>query len=166
MNTVCLGTSMPIVDRSIVLYTRITRLPGVLGNRIQQFVSIMSGDWIMRREHRTSVERLTIDESVHELIIDTNTVVRVLEIHRGIGFAIEAGVIPLGDERLCLALLLGLALDKFDYVRMIDVEDDHLGSATGLTARFDHPGKRIIATHETHRSGSLTAMGHTLIRST
>ena len=46
-----------------------------------------------------------------------------------------------GDEGVGLGFFLGLALDEVFDVRMVDVEDDHLGGATRFAAGLDDAAK-------------------------
>ncbi len=47
---------------------------------------------------------------------------------------------------------------------MIDVQDHHLGRATGLAARLDRAGARVGAAHEAHRPARGSAAGEGLLR--
>ncbi len=58
----------------------------------------------------------------------------------------------LEDTRL--ALLLGLAPDELLDVRMVGVEDDHLGRAPRLPAGLDRAGRGVGAAHEAHRAAA------------
>ena len=49
-------------------------------------------------------------------------------------------------------LLLSLALDEVDDVRMVDIEDDHLGGAASLAAGLDDAGEGVEAFHEAERT--------------
>ncbi len=47
---------------------------------------------------------------------------------------------------------------------MVSVENDHLGGAAGLAARFDDAGEGVVALHEGDRSGGGAAAGQELAR--
>ncbi len=53
---------------------------------------------------------------------------------------------------MSLGFLFLLALDKFDDVGMVDVEDDHLGGAAGFAAGLDDAGEGIESFHEAERA--------------
>ena len=58
-----------------------------------------------------------------------------------------------------LGFFLGLALDEVDDVGVVNVEDDHLGGATGFAAGLDDAGKGVKAAHEAERAGGRAAAG-------
>ena len=74
--------------------------------------------------------------------------------------AVVAGV----DQRPGLLLFLDLAVDELDDVRVIGVEDHHLGGAARLAARLDDAGERVEALHERHRARGGAAAGEQLLR--
>jgi len=49
--------------------------------------------------------------------------------------------------------------DELQDVRMIDIQADHLGGASGSTARFDCPGGAIADSQKGHQSRRITAPG-------
>src|SRR6185312_1824310 len=51
-----------------------------------------------------------------------------------------------------LGFFLGFALDEIHYVGMFDIEDDHLGGAASLAARFDDAGEGVETFHEAERT--------------
>src|SRR5205085_7023521 len=63
-----------------------------------------------------------------------------------------------------LALLDRLAPDEVLDVRMVGVEDDHLGGATRRTAGLYGAGRRVSAAHEAHRPRGGTAALEVLLR--
>ncbi len=56
-----------------------------------------------------------------------------------------------------LGFFLALALDEVNDVRMIDIQNNHLGRASGLAARLDHAGEGIEAFHEAQRTAGRSA---------
>ena len=58
-----------------------------------------------------------------------------------------------------------LALDEFDDVGMVDVEDDHLGGAAGFAAGLDDAGEGIEAFHEAEWAAGGAAAGESFGRS-
>src|ERR1700730_13938719 len=53
---------------------------------------------------------------------------------------------------MSLGFFLGLALDEIGDIRMVDVEDDHLGRATSLASRLDHARESVKALREAERT--------------
>ena len=51
-----------------------------------------------------------------------------------------------------LGFFFRLALDEIDDIRVVDVEDDHLGGAASLAARLDDAGEGVKALHEAERT--------------
>ncbi len=74
-------------------------------------------------------------DRAHELVGHADRVVGVLEGDRAVGLAREGRVVALLDEGPGLLLLELLGIDEVEDVRVVDVEDDHLGRAPGLAAR-------------------------------
>src|SRR5580698_1139948 len=67
-------------------------------------------------------------------------------------------VVSHGYQSMGLGFLFRLALDEVDDVRMVDVEDDHLGGTASLAAGLDDAGKGVETFHEAKRTaGSATA---------
>ena len=73
------------------------------------------------------------------------------------------GVVALLDQRPGLLLLVGLGVDEVEDVRMIRVEDDHLGRAAGCAAALDHAGEGIEALHEADRAAGDAAAAELLL---
>src|SRR5258708_33044332 len=85
----------------------------------------------------------------HKLVGHADGVVGVLEEDGAVGLGVGSGaVISHLDQRPSLGFFLGFALDEINDVRMVDVENDHLGGAAGLAARLDHAGKSVKAKEE------------------
>ena len=80
--------------------------------------------------------------ALHELVRDAHRVVRVLVLDRGEVLEVEGHVEAGVAQRRCLLLLAGLAPDELDDVRVVDVENDHLGRPARLAARLDRAGPR------------------------
>ena len=81
-----------------------------------------------------------------------------------VGRARERAVVAGVDQRPGLLLFLDLAVDELDDVRVIGVEDHHLGRAARLAAGLDDAGKGVVALHERHRAGGGAAAGQQLAR--
>ena len=84
-------------------------------------------------------------DRVHELVRHADRVVGVLEEDAPVGLAGEARVVALLDEGPGLLLLVRLRVDELEDVRMVRIEDDHLGRAAGLAAGLDHAGEGVVA---------------------
>ena len=52
-----------------------------------------------------------------------------------------------------------LALDEFDDVGMVDIEDDHLGGAASFAAGLDDAGEGVESFHEAERAAGGAAAG-------
>ena len=98
-------------------------------------------------------------DGLHEFVGDAHGVVGVLEEDRAVGFAIDGAVVALLDQHVGLALLARLAVDELHDVRMVDVEDDHLGGAARFAAALDDAGEGVKTLHEADRPGSDAAAG-------
>ena len=61
------------------------------------------------------------------------------------------GIVAGINQRPGLALFLGLALDEFDDVGVVDVQDHHLRGAARLATGLDDAGKGVITLHERQR---------------
>ena len=77
---------------------------------------------------------------------------------------VEAAVVAGVDQRPGLLLLVRLAVDEVLDVRVVDVEDHHLGRAAGLAAALDDAGEGVEALHEGDRAGGGAAAGQGLAR--
>ena len=102
----------------------------------------------------------------HELVGHAHGVVGVLEEDGAVSVGVgRRAVIAHLNQRPGLGFFFGFALDEVYDVRMVDVQDDHLGRATRLAAGLDHAGKGVKAFHEAERAGGLSAAGKFFCRS-
>ena len=102
---------------------------------------------------------------MHEGIGHAHRIVGVLEEDGAVGFGVRrAAVIAGRHQGVRLGLFFGLALDELEDIRVIDVQNHHLGGAARLAARFDDAGKSIKALHEAQRTRCRSAAAQTLIR--
>ena len=112
---------------------------------------------------RAQPELGAVLDRAHELVADADRVVGVLVLHGGdVGAAevhVEAGVAQGAD----LVLLARLGHHELLDVRVVDVEDDHLGRTTRGAARLDGARGRVGAAHEGDRTGRRTAGGEELL---
>ena len=93
--------------------------------------------------HRARVPHGVMLHRLHVLVGDPHTVVRVLKENRVIGIAAKRAVIAHFDERPGLFFFINFTVDVFHNVRVVDVEDDHFGGASGFTAGFYNAGKGV-----------------------
>ncbi|MNI16182.1 hypothetical protein D3C73_695080 [compost metagenome] len=84
-------------------------------------------------------------------------------------FAVDAGLhdrlqvlgddLRTGDEGGNLLLFLDLPVDVFLDIRMVDIDNHHLGRATGRAARLDRAGCPVTDLQEAHQAGRTAAAG-------
>src|SRR5579864_1973414 len=150
---------VPAVDRGVVLHAGIAAVPGGFGNFAQQFFGFVSFD------HRAvgdgfSGEVYVANYRVHEVVGNADAVVGVLKEDGGVGIGVGMGaVVSHGYQGVGLGFFFLLALDEFDDVGMVDVEDDHLGSAASLSAGLDDAGEGVESFHEAERAAGGAATG-------
>ena len=68
-------------------------------------------------------------------------------------------VISQGNQGVSLGFLFLLALDEFDDVGVVHVEDHHFGGAARLAAGLDDAGKGVESFHEAERAAGGAAAG-------
>ncbi len=150
---------VPAVDGGVVLHAGIAALPGGFGDLVHEvagFVGLDGGAVLDGAGGEFGV----LLPRVHELIVDADGVVGVLEEDGREGFGVGAGaIVASGDEGVGLGFLFGFALDEVDDVGMVDVEDDHLGGAAGFAAGLDDAGEGVKAAHEAQGAGSGATAG-------
>ena len=94
-------------------------------------------------------------------------VLRGIEAIVAVGLAVDAGLqdrlealladLRAGHERRDLLLLLHLPVDVGLDIRMIDVDDDHLGRAARGAAGLDGAGRAVADLEEAHQARRLAA---------
>src|SRR6185295_2715219 len=104
------------------------------------------------------------EHGLHEVVRHPYRMVGVLVGDGVVGAAldVEAALVAGVDEGPGLALLDLLAADEVHDVRMVDVENDHLGRPAGLAAALDDAGEGVEALHEGDRTRSRAAAGQRL----
>ena len=143
---------VPAVDGGVILHARIAALPGGLGDLVHQVARLVAL-YRLALAHRTGHKVTILHHGLHELVVDPDRVVGVLEEDGAVGIGIRsAGVIALCRQGKGLGLFLLLALDKVHDVGMVDIEDHHLGGAARLAARLDNARKGVKALHKAQRS--------------
>ena len=143
---------MPVIDRVVVLQTRIGAFPGSLGDLAEQLPGIHLLDDLARHPGAQS-ELGAIGHGLHELVTDANRVVGVLVLHRGDVLAAEIHVESGIAQRTDLVLLARLGLDELLDVGVIDVQHNHLRGAAGGATRLDGARRCVRTAHEADRTG-------------
>ena len=101
----------------------------------------------------------------HRVLVRREAIVaRALAVHAGFQDRVQVPLIDLGagDQVGDLLLLDHLPVDECLDVRMIDVEDDHLGGAARGAARLDRARGAVADLEEAHQAGRLAAAGELL----
>ena len=143
---------VPAIDGGVVLHAGVAALPCRFGDGVHEVAGAVFLDRGAAFDGAGGKGKVLLD-GVHELVIDSHGVVGVLEEDAGEGLGVWTGaVVACLHERPGLLLFDDLALDEVFDVRVIDVEDDHLGGAAGLAAGLDDAGKRVEAAHEGERT--------------
>src|ERR1041384_7326155 len=83
--------------------------------------------------------------------------IRILKKNGGIRFAVNCRVLSFADQRMRFLFFFELAFDEFNDVRMIYVQNHHLGCPSRFAATLDHAREGIKSLHEADRTGSNTA---------
>ena len=149
---------MPAVHGSVVLHAGIAAPPGGIGHFAQQIVGAEFFAGLAVVDVAGPPVAIFFD-CAHEIVGDAHGVVGVLEEDGGVSLAVDRRIVALLDQDVGLALFLGLGLDELHDVRMIDVEDHHLGGAARLAAALDDAGESVEALHEADRAGGDAAAG-------
>jgi len=128
---------VPAVDGGVVLHAGIAALPGGFGDLLHDVASLVGVDGLLVFDGAGGEVGILFD-GAHELVGDADGVVGVLEEDGGVGFGVGSGraVVAFPHEGPGLGFFFGFALDEVDDVGMVDVEDDHLGGATGFCRRI------------------------------
>ena len=92
-------------------------------------------------------------------------VARAFAIHAGFQHRVQVLLVDLGagDEGGDLLLLLHLPVDELLDVRMVGVDDHHLGRAARGAARLDRARGAVADLEEAHQAGRLAAAGELLV---
>ena len=142
---------VPPVDGRVELHAGVGALPRGLGDLAPQ-VTGPHGAHDLTGHHRREAPVGVLGDGLHELVGHPDRVVGVLVLDRERVGAVEVHVEAVVTQDARLALLLDLAPDELLDVRVVDVEDDHLGGAAGLATGLDRAGRRVGAAHEAHRA--------------
>ena len=143
---------VPAVDGVVELHPRVAAAVGRFRDLSEQ---LPGADGVHRLTggDRAGGPVFVVFDRPHERIAHPNAVVGVLVLDGRIGLAVQGSVIARADERVRLLLLAGLAVDEVEDVRVIHIENHHLGGPAGLAATPDDAGKGVISLHEGNRPG-------------
>src|ERR1700722_19912069 len=156
---------MPLVDGGVVLHAGIAALPDSFGDFAHPLASVV-GLYGLAVLHGAGGEVLVALNGAHELVGHTNRVIGILEENGAIGLRVWTGAVIAGlHQRPGLDLLLGLAIDEVGNVRMVDVENDHLGRTAGLATGLDDTGKGVEAAHKAELAAGGAPAGERFHRS-
>ena len=143
---------MPAIDRGVVLHAGIAAAPGGVGDPVEQVFGfeVLHGASVFDGARG---EAVVAQDRVHEVVGDADGVVGVLEEDGRVGIRIgRRAVVSRCDQGVRLGFFFRFALDEVDDIRMVDVEDDHLGGAASLAAGLDDAGEGVKALHEAERT--------------
>ena len=156
---------MPAIDCAVVLNAGVGAFPGGLGHLAEQVLGVHLRDRLAGLAGG-QVEGLARLERAHELVGDTDRVVRVLVLDAGDVLAAEVHVEAGVPQDPDLVLFARLGLDELLDVGVIDVEDDHLRGPPGRAAGLDRARRGVGAAHERHRAAGGAARGQQLLAGT
>ena len=148
-----LRVRVPEVDRVVILDARVSTLPSGLRHLEEERLRVNCVDDFAGKACRQTELGSSVD-SLHELVGNTNRVVRVLVLDRDDVFAAEVHVETCVTENSNLLLLVSLSLDESLDVRVVNIEHNHLRGTPSSATGLDGPCARVSATHERDRAGS------------
>ena len=157
-----LRVGVPVVDRVVVLDTRVGALPGGGGQLAPQLLGV-DGLEHLAVAPGAQAEAGALLDGAHELVTDPDRVVGVLVLDADDVLAAEVHVEAGVAQRADLVLLARLGLDELHDVGVVHVQDDHLGRAAGGAAGLDGAGGGVRAAHEGDRAGRGAAGGQQLL---
>ncbi len=95
---------------------------------------------------------LVVEHGVEEVVGDPDRVVGVLAGDGRVGLAIEIGRIAGSDQRRDLLLFVRFPGDELLDVRMVDIDEDHLGGPAGRATALDRAGCAVAHLQEAHQT--------------
>ncbi len=157
---------MPLVDRRVVLHARIAALPRGLRNLVHQVAGFIGLHHLMTFNGAGGKFAIALHRR-HELVRHADRVVGVLKEDGAVSVRVgRRSVVTHLNQRPGLGFFFSFALNKVHDVRMIHVQNDHLGRATRLAAGLDHAGKGVKAFHKAERAAGRSAAGKLFRRAT
>ena len=121
---------MPLVNRGIELNAWIAANMGRLGHLAHQIPRFVNIRYLTVR-NVTGIPLSIFLHGLHELVCYPDAMVRVLEEYRPVRFSIHRPIIARVYERPRLLLLVRLGPDELDNIRMVNVQNHHLGRPPG-----------------------------------
>ena len=158
---------MPLVDRVIILHTRVGAAPGGEGD----FLPERAGFDGLGHLAVGAVDQLPVTillDGFEEFIGDADRVIGVLATDRGVGFPVEI-VVELQVQLLCQILLIlrkalqslghrghfeffaHFPVDEIFHVRVIQIQAAHLGRTAGGPTRLDRARRPIPNLQKAHQ---------------
>ena len=149
---------VPAVDSGVELHSRVAAQPGGFGHFVEQVASakFIGGLAVGNVLGPPIFVRF---DSAHEIVGNANGVIGVLEEDGSVSCTVDGRVVAGTDQGVGLGLFLVLAFDEFNDIRMVHIEDDHLGGAASFAAALDDTREGVKALHEADRTRSDTAAG-------
>src|SRR4029077_14351918 len=93
------------------------------------------------------------DNGVHEVIGYADAVVGVLEEDGGVGVGIGMrAVVALRNQGVGFGFFFLFAQDEVFDIRVVDIEDDHLGGPASFASGLDYAGEGVETFHEAERA--------------
>ncbi len=157
-----LGAGVPVVDHTVVLDARVGTGPRGLGELAEERLGVDLLDDLTGHAG-TQAELGAVLDGRHELVVHADGVVGVLVLDGRDVVAAQVHVEARVAQGADLLLLLHLGLDEGLDVRVVHVQDDHLGGAAGGAARLDRSCGRVGAAHEGDRTRGVAAGGEELL---
>ncbi len=153
-----LGAGVPVVDGVVVLDAGVGAGPGGLGDLTEERLGVDLLDDLAGHPAAQPELAALLDRG-HELVVHTDRVVGVLVLDGRDVVAAQVHVEARVPQDADLLLFLDLGLDEVLDVRVVNVEDDHLGGAAGGTTGLDRSCGGVGAAHEGDRAGGVAAGG-------
>ena len=152
---------VPAVHGVVELHPRIAALVRRFGDLPEQVPS-PQGVHGFAAGNRASGPVLVVFDRPHEGVADANAVVCVLILDGRVRLTVQGAVVARFDQGVGLLFLAGLAVHEVENVRMIHVENHHLGGSAGLASTPDDAGEGVVPLHEGNRPRGPAAAGQLL----
>ena len=137
-------------------------MPGGFGHLIEQ---VTRAEFIGRLAvgHVLGPPVFILLHSAHKVVRYAHRVVGILKKDRGVGFAVDRGIVAGANQSVCFCFFFIFAFDEFHDVRMVHVQNDHLGRATRLAATLDDAREGVETLHEAHGTRSDASAGKSFL---
>ena len=138
---------MPIVDRGVVLDTRISASPSGLRDLVEEFLCVNFFDYRVVNARTQSVLLAVLDRA-HEVIVDAHGVVGVLVLDADDVLATKIHIKASITQYTDFFLFAFLGFNEFFDVGVVDVQHNHLGRTPSRATGLDCSCGCVRATHE------------------